>query len=106
MLIDDIRIPEINYTTDAEAGDDGWQAEGWVRIDNVLPQTYLVQMAEYGPTPRVFKLLTSDGGNSGNWALDVGGDVSHLVIALSGLTEFTTQKAACQYQLEVVSSAQ
>jgi hypothetical protein len=106
MLIDDIRIPEINYTTDAEAGDDGWQAEGWVRIDNVLPQTYLVQMAEYGPTPRVFKLLTSDGGNSGNWALDVGGEVSHLVIAVSGLTEFTTQKAACQYQLEVVSSAQ
>lgn len=106
MLIDDISIPEINYKTDAEAADDGWQAEGWVRIDNVLPQTYLVQMAEYGPTPRVFKLLTPDGGDNGNWALEVGGNVSRLVIAVSGLTEFTTQQATCQYQLEAASSIQ
>jgi len=51
LLLDDISIPEINYSTDAESGDDNWQAEGWIRMDNTLPQTYLVQMIEYGATP-------------------------------------------------------
>ncbi len=99
MLIDDISIPEIGYSSDAETGDDGWQAEGWARIDNVLPQRYLVQMAEFGPTPRRFRLLGPGDGNLGNWTLDIGGNVSRLVISVSGLTEFTTTQARCQYQL-------
>ncbi len=102
MLIDDISIPEIKYSSDVETGNDGWTAEGWARIDNVLPQRYLVQMAEFGSTPRVFRLLGPNDGASGNWTLEVNGDVSHLVIAISGLTEFTTQQAACQYQLAPV----
>jgi len=40
MMIDDISIPEIGYFTDLEADDGGWEAEGWVRIKNVLPQTF------------------------------------------------------------------
>jgi immune inhibitor A len=99
MLIDDIAIPEINYSTDVESGSDGWTAEGWARIDNVLPQRYLVQMAEYGPTPRVFRLLGPDDGATGSWTVEVGGNVSRLVIAVSGLTEFTTEHAPCQYRL-------
>ncbi|MCC7451641.1 MAG: immune inhibitor A [Anaerolineae bacterium] len=99
MLIDDISIPELNYATDTESDDGGWQAEGWVRIENVLPQRYLVQMAELGANPRVFRLLGPDDGVKGDWTVSVGGDVSRLVIAVSGLTEFTTETAPCQYQL-------
>ncbi|MFQ5921640.1 MAG: hypothetical protein ACE5M4_02250 [Anaerolineales bacterium] len=40
MMIDDIAIPEIGYFTDLEADDGGWEDEGWVRIKNVLPQTF------------------------------------------------------------------
>ncbi len=99
MLIDDISIPELKYTTDAESDDAGWQAEGWVRIENVLPQRYLVQMAELGANPRVFRLLGPEDGTKGNWTLSINGDVSRLVVAVSGLTEFTTETAPCQYQL-------
>ncbi len=99
MLIDDISIPEINYKTDVESGSDGWTAEGWARIDNVLPQRYLVQMAEFGPTPRVFRLLGPDDGSTHTWALQVSGNVSRLTLAVSGLTEFTTEQAYCEYQL-------
>ncbi|HVO43382.1 MAG TPA: hypothetical protein VMT34_12195, partial [Aggregatilineales bacterium] len=38
VLVDDISIPEIRYSTDAEGGDEGWVAEGWTRIENVMPQ--------------------------------------------------------------------
>ncbi len=100
MLIDDISIPELNYSTDAETGDDGWVAEGWARIENVLPERYLVQMAEYGKTTRVFRLLGPDDGSQGKWTLNVGGDVTHLVVSVSGLTEFTTEQASVQYVLE------
>jgi hypothetical protein len=99
MLIDDISIPEIGYSTDVESGADGWQAEGWVRIDNVLPQRYLVQMVEFGPTPRVFRLLSPDGAVEGKWMLEIKDNISRLVVGVSGLTEFTTEKAACQYRI-------
>jgi immune inhibitor A len=105
MLIDDISIPEINYSTDVESGHDGWIAEGWARIDNVLPQRYLVQMAEYGSTPRVFRLLGPDSGTTGNWTLDISGGVSRLTIAVSGLTEFTTEPGFCEYQLTRVDKS-
>jgi immune inhibitor A len=104
MLIDDISIPEINYGTDVESGNDGWIAEGWARIDNVLPQRYLVQMAEFGPTPRVFRLLGPDQGSTHTWTVDVGGNVSHLTLAVSGLTQFTTEQAVCEYQLTAVDN--
>ena len=100
MLIDDISIPEINYFTDAESGDDGWTAEGWARIENVLPQTYLIQKIEFGETgtaPRVTRLLGPSDGNTGSWSFEVGNGVTHTVISLSGLTEFTTQKVPFQY---------
>jgi hypothetical protein len=95
MLIDDLAIPEIGYHSDVETGQDGWQAEGWARIDNVLPQSYVIQLAEFGPKPQVSRLP----GSEGTWTLEVGGSVPRLTISLSGLTEYTVSKAHCQYQL-------
>ena len=46
MLIDDVSIPEIGYASDFESGDGGWQAEGWIRTDNVLPQQVWVQAVQ------------------------------------------------------------
>lgn len=40
FLLDDLVIPEIGYRTDFEADDGGWQAAGFVRIQNSLPQTF------------------------------------------------------------------
>ncbi|MEP7285151.1 MAG: hypothetical protein ABI947_05215 [Chloroflexota bacterium] len=101
LLVDDIRVPEINYSTDAESDDGGWQAEGWVRIENALPQQYIVQMAEYSPTPRTFRLLGPADGITGGWDVKVGDDVTKLVISVSGVTEFTVEPAPFQYTVSV-----
>jgi hypothetical protein len=50
----------------------------------------------FSPTPRVFRLLGPTDGTSGEWTLEVGGEVSSIVLAFSGLTEGTTENAAAQ----------
>lgn len=99
MLLDDISISEINYSTDAETDDGGWTAEGWVRIENVLPQRFLVQEAVYGKTTSVSRLLGPTDGISGQWTINVGDDVRQVMISVSGLTEFTTTSAPFTYTL-------
>ncbi|MHB1344379.1 MAG: hypothetical protein ACYCX3_08490 [Thermoleophilia bacterium] len=36
MYVDDISIPEIGFFDDAEAGEDGWTADGWTRTTGIL----------------------------------------------------------------------
>jgi immune inhibitor A len=99
MLLDDISIPEINYSTDAETDDGGWIPEGWVRIDNSLPERYVVQMVQYGQATQISRLLGPADGTSGQWSIKVGGDVTEVVISVSGLTEFTTESTPFSYTL-------
>lgn len=42
IFLDDIAVPELGFSDDAESADVGWQAEGFVRIQNRLPQHYRV----------------------------------------------------------------
>src|SRR5581483_4031092 len=43
IAIDDVEIPEIGFK-DSATSDDGWQADGFTRIDNRWPETYLVEV--------------------------------------------------------------
>ena len=43
FVVDDVSVPEVGFLDDAE-GPAGWDAAGFVRFDNVLPQEYLVQL--------------------------------------------------------------
>ena len=47
IVIDDIAVPEIGFADDAETDGD-WRANGWQRIDNRLPQGFVVQVIEFG----------------------------------------------------------
>jgi hypothetical protein len=46
FLLDDISIESIGYETDFEEDEGGWIANGFVRIVNVLPQSYRVTVVE------------------------------------------------------------
>ena len=46
ILIDDIAIPQLAFTDDAETARD-WQANGFHRTDNTLPQGYILQLIEF-----------------------------------------------------------
>ena len=100
LAVDDISIPEINYSADAETGDGGWMPSGWARIDNTLPQRYIVQMVEIGTTTKVTRLLGPQDGVEGQWTVNVGGDVTRVIVVVCGLTEFTTEPAPFVYTLK------
>jgi hypothetical protein len=94
MLVDDVRIPEIGYESDFESGDGGWQPEGWLRMDNRLPQRFLVQLVQPGsPDGPVTRLLGGDDEPRGVWPVTVGGAQGDAVIVVSGLAPVTTEPA-------------
>ena len=100
FLVDDISIPEINYATDFEKDDGGWQALGFARMDNQLPQTFAVQVIHQGQTSADTSIvrMSLDANNTGSLALNLKtGEKAILVV--SGTTLFTTQTA--DYQFEV-----
>ncbi|MBI5030277.1 MAG: immune inhibitor A [Chloroflexi bacterium] len=98
--IDDITIPEINYVDDVEGGEGGWQAAGFIRTDNVLPQKFSVNVIEYGTTTKVVR-MPLDAQNRGSLKLDgFGKDISKAVLVVSAFAPTTTEST--QYQISVV----
>ncbi|RME48389.1 MAG: hypothetical protein D6791_03435 [Chloroflexi bacterium] len=87
LAIDDIAIPEVGYFEDFESGDGGWKADGFVRIDNVLPQRWALQLIELGDTPHVRQIPVYDG----RATLKVD---KRAVLAISAMTPFTTEAAS------------
>ncbi len=98
MLIDDISIPEIGYFSDFEAGLGGWEADGWLRIENQIPQSYRLALITFGETTEVTHIpLEEDAAAEIRLQLD--GEVDEVVLVVSGITRFTRQKAA--YRIEI-----
>ncbi|MSQ14931.1 MAG: hypothetical protein EXR50_03605 [Dehalococcoidia bacterium] len=102
VAVDDIRVPEIGYSTDAEHGDDGWIRDGFVRTDNFVPQEYLVQAIVFyqGGEVRVVPVqldrmkVGSLGVNS------LGSGVERVVVAVSGAAPITTETAPFTLSVE------
>ncbi len=100
FMVDDISIPEIQYATDFEQDAGGWQGQGFVRMDNQLPQTFAVQAIHLGQASADTSIarMPLDANNSGSLTLNLkSGEKAVLVV--SGTTLFTTQVA--NYQFEV-----
>ncbi len=100
FLLDDVAIPEINYFTDFEQDEDGWIGEGFVRIKNILPQTYRVALVKLGAVPAVEYLpLAAD--NQLDVSFTIGDDsgTNQVLLVVSGTTRYTRQRAPYQYQI-------
>ncbi|OGO41273.1 MAG: hypothetical protein A2Z04_04560, partial [Chloroflexi bacterium RBG_16_57_9] len=69
FAIDDVSIPEINYRYDAETGDDGWAARGFIRTDNILPERFVAQIIEIAPAGTSVRRLPLDQPQTGQWVI-------------------------------------
>jgi len=100
--IDDITIPEIGYHDDIENGEGGWQAAGFVRVDNVLPQKFIVQLIESGSTTRIVR-IPLDAQNRGSYTINgFGKNVTRATLVVTAHAPTTTEPTA--FQFAVVSS--
>jgi hypothetical protein len=98
LLVDDISIDAINYLSDFEAGDDGWDAQGFARVDNVLPQTYRMSLILKGDTTTVTDIeLNDDQTVQFPLSLNTG---EQAVLVITGTTRFTTIPAAYEIEIE------
>lgn len=88
LAIDDLSIPEIGFSDDAEQNN-GWTANGFIRSSNVVKQRYIVQIIRPGATPSVERHVVEDG----TLELDVDGskDRKAPLIAVTALAPRSTE---------------
>ncbi len=99
FCLDDIAIPELGYRTTAETGSDGWQAEGWVRITDHVPQEFSVQLITLGHDIQVHRLSLDEQMRGTITVAGLGTDIDRAVLVVSGLAPSTTEPASYSYQI-------
>ncbi len=99
LLLDSISVPEISYFTDFETDSGGWIPEGFVRIENKLPQTYRLALLHLGAVPRVEYLSITDGNDVEIPVSPGATGSSSTILVVTGTTRFTRQTASYWFEL-------
>ncbi|MBL8055844.1 MAG: immune inhibitor A, partial [Anaerolineales bacterium] len=97
-LIDDVRVPELGYTADFEADAGGWEADGFARLENALPQRFVVQVVRQAGGQTTVEHLPLDAANQGQLSLSLARGESATVMVMA-LTRRTTE--AAEYRLSI-----
>lgn len=97
FVVDDISIPELKYAIDFESDVGGWNTEGYIRMDNTLPQRFVVQVILQGGQTTVQRVVL-DAYNQGNLDLDLSAG-QKAILVISGVTPFTTELASFQFSI-------
>ena len=98
IFVDDIRIPELSFYDDVEATGGDWQAQGFIRLANVMPQEWLLQLVTQKDERTTVERLHLGPDNTGRWTVDLrSGETAVLVV--SGVTRVTTVPAAYTYAI-------
>lgn len=99
MAIDNICIPAIDWCDDAESDDEEWEAQGFVRHNNILPQQFVVQLILPDANGNITVLpMPLDEANQGELSVTISGKYPATLV-ISGLTRYTTEVAT--YQIEI-----
>lgn len=98
MAVDGISIPELGYYHDSE--DDGeWQAQGWLRVSDEIPQGFVVQLITTGRETRVERMDLDDQGHGELTVTGLGRDAARAVLVVSGVAPGTTEWASYAYRI-------
>ena len=96
FMVDDVAVEAAGYRSDFEADDGGWIAEGFVRIQNVLPQTFKLALITTGDSNVTMIPINADQTAEVPVSLE-SGETAYLVV--TGTTRFTREAVA--YQIEI-----
>lgn len=97
FALDDIAIEQIGFFDDMETNDPAWQAAGFIRMDNLLQQRFIVQLISLDDPPTVLPVRL-DETNKGQ--ITMGGLSSgQYVLVISAHAPLTTQVAGYQYYI-------
>ncbi len=94
MAIDDIAIDAIGYATDLETDLGGWTAEGFVRVQNKLPQTMNVSIVSFTNSGATVENRSFQGEIVIPASEISAAAAEQIVLVISGTTPFTREKAS------------
>jgi immune inhibitor A len=92
IAIDNIKIPEIGYEETFETSDGGWISDGFSRIQNAIPQTFLVSIITSNADMPV-KKYTVSAGEELDLQLDPNCFGEDPILVVSGSSRYTRQEA-------------
>jgi immune inhibitor A len=99
FFVDDISIPEIGFSDDAEEGSDCWGATGFIRTGTNVEQHYLASVILLGDELRVGALPTQPD-RTGHWRVPLGQpSVEEAVLVISAQAPSTLEQAP--YELTI-----
>ena len=96
FALDDLTIDEIGFADEMEDRDPVWNAQGFIRHDNHLPQRYILQVIYLGDDVRVETLDLADD-QSGSWTLNLNDRADEAILIVAATTPVTTLPAGYQY---------
>ena len=100
LLLDDISIKSINYTTNFEATDSSWQASGFVLIENTIPQTFRLAMITQALGKTTVQNIPVSTDQSADIALTIGqNEIKDAILVVTGTTRFTRVPASYQFSI-------
>ena len=98
FLLDDVSISTIGYYEDFEEGDGGWQAEGFVRLLNQIPQKYRLALIERG-LEVVVQEIELDAQNYAEIQMQFDEGVEDMILVVTATSRFSRLPA--DYRLEI-----
>jgi immune inhibitor A len=99
FLLDDISLPELGYEDRAEAGTEGWTAQGFLITDGRVPQRYMALLigGEQGQTVRRLPL---EEGQNAEWTVPLDSEEAReFMLVVAAIASRTAQPAS--YQLSI-----
>ena len=99
FAVDDVEIAEIGFKDDMETHTGLWQAEGFIRHDNHLPQTFIIQAIYLSETQTEVKRLLLEANQSATWTLPLDDNFSEVVLIVAANTRVTQVRASYQYAI-------
>jgi hypothetical protein len=98
FLLDDVSVDAINYQSDFEADDGGWTAEGFSRVQNVIPQTFRLSLITKGANGTTVQPIELSADQVAEIPLSLK-DGEEAVLVVTGTTRYTRKNTA--YQIEI-----
>jgi len=98
FAIDKISIPAIDYLTNFESDNGGWDLQGFVRIQNQIPQTFLVSLIQKTDNGYTVTQKYVTAGEKISFDIE-NPSYEGVILVVSGSTRYSRQQA--KYQFEV-----
>jgi immune inhibitor A len=97
FLLDDVAVDAISYKSDFEMDNGGWVADGFTRVENIIPQAYRLALITKGSDTTV-KMVELNPDQTAEIPLSLK-DGEQAILVVTGTTRYTREKTV--YQIEI-----